>query len=79
MTEAATKSPSRGKLLWTIQRTILFWIIGVLNTLFLRPEHVGGWRQWVGIVFLVIALADTIALIVGFVRRRQQASMGSAP
>jgi len=47
---------------WHVQRTALFWIVGLLNTVQLRPEHVGTWRPWVGGVMLALALADTIAL-----------------
>ncbi len=49
---------------WHLQRTALFWVVGLLNTLLLRPEHVGGWRQWVGVLFLVAAMGDTVALFV---------------
>jgi hypothetical protein len=48
--------------LWHVQRTVLFWVIGLLNTVYARPEQVGGWRTWVGAVLLVIAAADTVAL-----------------
>jgi len=47
---------------WHVQRTVLFWIVGLLNTGFARPEQVGGWRTWVGAALLVIAVCDTIAL-----------------
>ncbi len=47
---------------WHVQRTVLFWIVGLLNTVLARPEQVGGWRTWVGAVLLVVAAADTVAL-----------------
>jgi hypothetical protein len=48
--------------LWHFQRTLLFWVIGLLNTLFARPEDVGSWKYYLGWGFLAIAIADTIAL-----------------
>ncbi|MCP5020308.1 MAG: hypothetical protein GY930_00895 [bacterium] len=47
---------------WHVQRTVLFWVVGLLNSLLLRPEHVDGWRQWVGLLFLVVAMGDTVVL-----------------
>jgi hypothetical protein len=47
---------------WHLQRAVLFWIVGLLNTALLRPEDVGAWRPWVGWSLLVIAVLDTIAL-----------------
>ena len=51
-----------GRAAWRVQRTVLFWVGGVLNTALLRPENVGGWRNWLGWTILVLAAIDTIAL-----------------
>ena len=51
-----------GHALWHVQRTVLFWIIGLGNTVWARPEDVGGWRTWVGGALLAIAVVDTVAL-----------------
>lgn len=48
--------------LWHLQRTVLLWIIGLLNTALIRPEDVGSWKNVVGWVVLMIAVADSIAL-----------------
>lgn len=47
---------------WQVQRTLLFWIVGLFNTVLLQPDHLGGWRSWLGAALLVIAAADTVAL-----------------
>jgi len=60
-----------GKDLWHLQRTLLFWIIGLLNTLFARPEDVDSWKYYVGWAFLAIAAADAVALF-----RKERASLG---
>lgn len=51
-----------GRAVWHLQRTVLFWILGLLNTALLRPEDVGTWKNWVGWVLLLIAAADSVAL-----------------
>jgi len=51
-----------GAAVWHVQRTALFWIIGLLNTVFRRPDAQADWKLAVGVVVLVLALADTVAL-----------------
>ncbi len=68
-----------GKAVWHVQRTVLFWIIGTFNTVLLRPEHVGGWRPWVGGAMLALALADTIALFFKERRITRRTAEGAAP
>jgi len=47
---------------WKVQRTLLFWILGIGNTIGARPEDVGGWRTWLGAALLAFALWDTISI-----------------
>lgn len=63
-----------GKDVWHLQRTVLFWVGGLLNTAFVRPEHVGTWRNWVGWGLLAIAVADSVALY-----RKERAGLPPAP
>ena len=51
-----------GRDVWHLQRTLLFWIVGLLNTAFLRAEDFGTWKNWVGWGVLLIAAADSVAL-----------------
>jgi len=60
-----------GKDLWHLQRTLLFWVIGLFNTLLARPEDVGSWKYYLGWLFLVIAVADTVAIA-----RKERAAVG---
>jgi hypothetical protein len=64
-----------GRALWHGQRTLLFWILGLGNTVWVAPEDAGTWRVWVGGVLLVIAVADTAVLI----RRERTFLRASAP
>ncbi|MEZ5319078.1 MAG: hypothetical protein R2752_16880 [Vicinamibacterales bacterium] len=51
-----------GREVWHLQRTLLFVAIGLMNTVFARPEQTGTWRFWVGGAMLVLAAADVVAL-----------------
>jgi len=51
------------KEVWHVLRTVLFWIIGLGNTVFVKTEDAGTWRNWLGWVMLGLAVADTIALL----------------
>jgi len=52
-----------GKALWWVQRTVLFWLLGLMNTLWRSPEHPGGWRAGVGWALIAFAVIDTILLL----------------
>ncbi len=49
--------------LWHMQRTVLFWIVGVLNTVLIRDEFQGTWKHWLGWALVAIAVCDTIAIL----------------
>ena len=49
--------------LWHEQRTVLFWIIGLLNTVAIDPADAGTWKNWLGWLILAVAVADTVLLI----------------
>ncbi len=51
---------------WRIIRTIVFVIIGLLNTLFINPELVGTSQNYIGCALLVLALVDIIAMLYGW-------------
>ena len=59
-----------GKDLWHLQRTTLFWVIGLLNTAWIRPDDVGSWKNIVGWCLVVLAAVDTVALY-----RKERASL----
>ena len=39
-------------------------IVGLGNTLLIRPEDIGSWKNYVGYVFLIISAANLIWLFV---------------
>ncbi len=48
---------------WTISRTVLFITIGLMNTVFIRPEDIGTWKNYAGYGFLIVAVLDTFFII----------------
>ena len=48
--------------LWHLMRTLLLWILGLGDTVFIRPEDAGSWKYIAGWVFLVLAVVDTVLL-----------------
>ncbi len=51
-----------GRDLWHLQRTLLFWILGIFNTALIRPEEAGSWKNILGWILVVVAAADTVVL-----------------
>jgi predicted neutral ceramidase superfamily lipid hydrolase len=37
-------------------------VVGLFNTLLIRPEDVGTWRNYVGYAFLIIALVNIVIM-----------------
>ena len=56
---------------WTITRTLLFVIIGLLNTVFIRPEDIGTWKNYLGYGFLLIAFIDIFFLVKRYFERNK--------
>jgi len=46
--------------LWHLLRTLTFWIVGLFNTVLLRPEDVGEWKHTAGWLFILLAIGDSI-------------------
>jgi hypothetical protein len=54
------KTPKKN---WTVIRTLLFVTIGLLNTVFIRPEDIGTWKNYIGYGLLIVAAADIFFLL----------------
>ena len=61
-----------GQALWHLLRTVLFWILGAMNTALIRPEDVGSWKNLAGWAFLVLAGIDSI-----FVAKKERAAIAA--
>jgi len=56
-------------LYWHITRLLGFIIIAVFNTILLRPEDVGGWKNYLGYVIWIFAVYDLYLLIRHFIKK----------
>ncbi len=48
---------------WLTIRTALFYFIGLMNTIFIKPGNIGSWINYLGYAILVIAVFDTIVIV----------------
>jgi hypothetical protein len=51
------------KLNWSIIRTAMFILVGLMNTVFIRPEDIGSWKNYIGYLFLLIAVVDAFFIV----------------
>jgi len=50
--------------LWTLIRISTFILVGLMNTILIRPEDVGSWKNYVGYILLIIATVDLSLLFI---------------
>lgn len=43
---------------WLILRTLTFLIVGVINTILIKPEEIGSWKNYLGYLFLILVIVD---------------------
>lgn len=59
------------KLIWTIIRMLTFATVGILNTVLIKTEDIGSWKNYVGYLFLALAIYDIVILILYFRKIRR--------
>ena len=57
---------------WYIIRTVLFYLIGLMNTIFIKPENIGSWENYLGYAILVIAVIDTIVIVRKYFQNKKE-------
>lgn len=55
---------------WTAIRTALFLIVGLMNTMFIRPEDIGTWKNYIGYALLFLALIDGVLLFTLILKKK---------
>lgn len=48
---------------WPFIRTMLFLIVGLMNTAWARPEDLGTWKNYLGYLFLLLFVVDAAVLV----------------
>lgn len=66
------------KFYWSIIRTVTFYIVGLMNTLFLRAEDVGGWKNYIGWLLLAIAVVDSVVIYFQW-KKKKNAELAKSP
>ena len=61
---------TKAKRNWTILNIIIFTVIGLMNTVFLKPADVGTWKNYVGYGFLLIAIIELTYYLLILKRRK---------
>ncbi len=56
---------------WGILRTALFIIIGLFNTVLIRPEEVGTWKNYLGYALLLIGIIDAFFIVKKSIRKNK--------
>ena len=56
---------------WAIPIALLPLIIGLMNTVFIKPEDYGTWKNYAGYGFLLIAAVDIFFLIKQYSKREK--------
>lgn len=51
---------------WPVARTAVFLVVGLMNTVWLRPEDIGTWKNYLGYILLVLGLIDAVLLFFRF-------------
>jgi len=54
---------------WPILRTLTFLIVGIFNTVLIRTEDIGTWKNYIGYILLIIGIIDAYFLIKNYLRR----------
>ncbi len=49
---------------WGLVRILSLVIIGLLNTVFLKPEDMGSWKNYAGFLFMLLAAINVVFLVV---------------
>ena len=53
---------------WPLVRTLTYLIVGLFNTVFIRAEDIGSWKNYLGYFFLVMVVVEFIIYIKNKVR-----------
>jgi uncharacterized membrane protein YfhO len=57
------------KKIWTLVRIATFIIIGLLNTIMIRPEDAGSFKNYIGYILLMIAAVDISVFLIKLCRK----------
>ena len=56
---------------WKIIRTILFLVVGLMNTILIKPEDIGSFKNYLGYSLLILGIIDAFFLIRSKIKSRK--------
>ena len=59
------------RIVWNYIRTIIFYLLGLMNTIFIKPEDVGSMKNYIGYIFLILAILDTIFKVKSIITQKK--------
>lgn len=62
---------SKSKISWPLIRTLLFIVLGLINTVFIKPEDLGSFKNYLGYGLLIMGLIDAFFLIRSKIKSRK--------
>ena len=51
------------KFIWPITRILTFIVVGLFNTILIRHEDIGSWKNYLGYFLLALAAYDIIVML----------------
>ena len=57
---------------WQIFRTLIFIFVGLINTIFIRTEDIGSWKNYIGYILLLLALYDVTVITTNYIKSRKE-------
>ena len=58
--------------LWTSIRALLFIVIGILNTVLIRQQEIGTWKNYLGYLLLTVGVIELAIFLIKMVNRFNQ-------
>ncbi|MEJ2068971.1 MAG: hypothetical protein P8X58_00955 [Syntrophobacterales bacterium] len=68
-----------GQALGHLPRTLAFWLVGLMNTVWAVPGQGRTWKWWIGVVLLTLAVVDSMLLFRKEQRLREPGVGPAAP
>ena len=56
---------------WPVIRMLLFLVVGIFNTVLIRPEDVGTWKNYLGYALLLLGVIDAVLLVRKYLNRNK--------
>jgi len=63
------KQPSTTKKSWSLIRTVMFIVIGLMNTVLIRDEDIGSFKNYFGYLLLIVGIVDWAYVVFKYLKK----------